>query len=367
MSFLEAETSFGLGVLQQFPLNESFVFSPLSIALALSLVHAGAEGETKKQIADAIFKGANDDQLKQHYSSLSSGLANPQKGVEVNIANKAFVRNNFPIKQTYLDAISKSYNATAQNLDFDKATESAQIMNDFVKEQTRGKISEIVKADSIDSDTAAFLINALYLKADWQNEFSKSSTQDADFFTSENSQKKIPFLNDFNVHRDYAANDEAEVLSLKYKDPAYAFNIFLPKEKFGLAKFVKGMTAEKVQNLLKSVKNTYITVKIPKMKIETSQKLNDMLQKVGITKVFTNSAQLDGISDVPLKVSDAMHKAMIEVDEKGVVAAAATSIRLMKSRRPMKQPELIHFTADHPFLFIVSFNHSPIFAGIKMD
>ena len=58
-------------------------------------------------------------------------------------------RNQFPIKQTYLDAIAKSYNATAQNLDFDKATESAQIMNDFVKEQTRGKISEIVKADSI--------------------------------------------------------------------------------------------------------------------------------------------------------------------------------------------------------------------------
>ncbi|PAV65555.1 hypothetical protein WR25_00834 [Diploscapter pachys] len=144
--YLETESSFGVNLLQQFPINgSSFVFSPLLIALALSLVHAGSKGSTKKQIANAICKGANDGQLIQHYSDLSDSFAKPVNGVEVNLANKAFANKKFPLKPTYLTTIKSSYNASAENLDFKSAGQAAKTTNDFVKGQTRGKIPEIIK------------------------------------------------------------------------------------------------------------------------------------------------------------------------------------------------------------------------------
>ncbi|PAV81985.1 hypothetical protein WR25_05862 isoform A [Diploscapter pachys] len=363
--FLEAETSFGLSMLQQLPLNESVVFSPLSIALALSLVHAGSEGNTKSQIASAICKGANDDQLKQHYSFLSNSFANPANGVEVNVANKAFVSKEFPIKDSYLKSIKDSYKAAAESLDFGNGGKSAGVMNDFVKTNTKGKITEIVKADDVTPDTAMFLINALYLKADWAEEFYKSDTKDMDFHVKNEVINKIPFMSDSEIHRDYTSNSEVEVLSLKYKDNAYRFNIFLPKEKFGLEKFVKGLTAAKMQELLKGLKDTYLNIKIPKMKLESEQCLKKLLTKLGVTDMFQDTkANLKGMSDKALYVSKATHKAIIEVDEAGTVAAAVTMVKAVPYSLILNKPEPTIFIADHPFLFALTFNNHPIFMGV---
>ncbi|PAV78198.1 hypothetical protein WR25_25726 [Diploscapter pachys] len=311
--------------------------------------------------------GANDDQLKQHYSFLSNSLKNAQNGVEVNLANKAFVNKDFAIKDAYLKSISDSYKAEAQNLDFGNAAKAAETMNEFVKTITKDKIREIVKSDDVTPDSALFLINALYLKADWEEEFEKMSTFDENFHVKEGVTKQIPFMNDHGVSRDYASNDQVQVLSLKYKDNAYRFNIFLPKEKFGLEKFVKGVTAQEVQELLKNVKSTVIlNLRIPKMKLEREEKLIDLLKKVGINDVFTSAADLSEIADEKLKVTEAVHKAIIEVDEKGTTAAASTMMRV-ESESMRISPNPIDFCADHPFLFALTYNNHPIFIGVFND
>ncbi|PAV77679.1 hypothetical protein WR25_23517 [Diploscapter pachys] len=367
--FLEAETSFGVEILQQFPLNESFVFSPVSIALALSLVHVGAKGETKTQIANAICKGSNDDQLKQHYGFLSNSLMSAHENIEINLANKAFLNKKYPIKRSYLEAISKAYNASAQNLDFSQSAKSAGIMNDFVSENTQGRIQKLIDEREVSDAGAAFLINALYLNAPWENEFMRYMTYpDGVFDVRPGVTKKVIYIQNTEVNQDYVENDEVQVLSLSFKNQDYRFNIFLPKEKYGLEKFVKGLTGAKVQEMLGKMKSTLVNVRMPRMKVETTKRLNDLLKAVGIKKMFETDADLSELAEFPTYVSNVKHKATLELDESGVVASAATSVEMLAGAAPPDEnaPKPIEFEADHPFLFALTFNNHLLFIGTFM-
>ncbi|PIC22558.1 hypothetical protein B9Z55_016570 [Caenorhabditis nigoni] len=368
---LQSETDFGLGLLRQQNLNESLVFSPLSIALALSLVHVAANGETRNQIREALVKGATDEELEQHFANISAALLGAEKGTQVNIANHvfsrfhilSFFRSGFPIKQTYLDAVKKLYNAGATSLNFDDKEASAEAINKFVRENTGEHIKQIISSDSITSDLVAVLTNALYFKADWLNKFKKESTFKREFFKSADSKREIDFLNAAAVHRSYAENDQFQVLSLPYKDETFALTIFLPKTRFGLGEAMKTLDSATIQHLMSNVSDELVNVRIPKWKIETELGLNEALQQIGIKKAFDQSADLSNMAE-GLFVSKVTHKALIEVDEDGTKAAAATtiSISLKSAMFPIEEPK--DFIADHPFLFVLSQNNHPLFVGL---
>ncbi|KAK6051408.1 serine proteinase inhibitor [Cooperia oncophora] len=172
---------------------------------------------------------------------------------------------------------------------------------------------------------------------------------------------KIEFMNDFNSYRAYAEDNDLQVLSLPYKDESYAFNIFLPKTRFGLNALRPRLTGARIQNLLSQLQIRSVTLTIPKMKIETDFKLKQALIAMGVTQMFTDNADLTGITkSPPLKISDATHRAIIEVDEEGTTAAAATVITAVGSGVP--QPS-VRFLADHPFLFILTKDNNPLFMG----
>ncbi|EFO87698.1 CRE-SRP-7 protein [Caenorhabditis remanei] len=360
---LQSETDFGLGLLRQQNLTESLVFSPLSIALALSLVHVAAKGETRDQIREALVKGATDEQLEQHFANISAALLGAEKGTQVNIANHVFSRTGFPIKQSYLDTVKKLYNAGASSLNFQDAEASAEAINKFVRENTGEHIKTIINADSISDDLVAVLTNALYFKADWQNKFKKESTFKREFFSSADSKREIDFLHASAVNRNYAENDQFQVLSLPYKDETFALTIFLPKTRFGLSDALKNLDSASIQHLMSNVSNELVNVRIPKWKIETGLGLNEALQAIGIKKAFDQSADLGNFAD-GVYVSKVTHKAMIEVDEDGTKAAAATtvSISLKSAMFPVEEPK--DFIADHPFLFVLSQNNHPLFIGL---
>uniref|UniRef100_A0A1I7V443 SERPIN domain-containing protein n=1 Tax=Caenorhabditis tropicalis TaxID=1561998 RepID=A0A1I7V443_9PELO len=360
---LQSETDFGLSLLRQQNLSESLVFSPLSIALALSLVHVAANGETRNEIREALVRGATDEQFEQHFANISAALLAAEKGTQVNIANHVFSKSGFSIKQSYLDAVKKLYNAGASSLDFSDKEASAEAINKFVRENTGDHIKKIISADSIKEDLVAVLTNALYFKADWLNKFKKESTFKREFFSSEDSKREIDFLHASMVHRSYAENDQFQVLSLPYKDETFALTIFLPKTRFGLADALKSIDSATIQHLLSNVSDTFVNVRIPKWKIETELGLNEALQSIGIKKAFSGDADLGNLAD-GVFVSAVTHKALIEVDEDGTKAAAATtvSISLKSAMFPIDEP--IEFRADHPFLFVLSKDNHPLFVGL---
>ncbi|CCD68330.1 Serpin domain-containing protein [Caenorhabditis elegans] len=360
---LQSETDFGLGLLRQQNISESLAFSPLSIALALSLVHVAAKGETRDQIREALVKGSTDEQLEQHFANISAALLAAERGTEVKLANHVFTRAGFKIKQSYLDDVKKLYNAGASSLDFDNKEATAEAINNFVRENTGDHIKKIIGSDSINSDLVAVLTNALYFKADWQNKFKKDSTFKSEFFSSADSKREIDFLHASSVSRDYAENDQFQVLSLPYKDNTFALTIFLPKTRFGLTESLKTLDSATIQHLLSNVSSTSVNVQIPKWKIETKLGLEEALQSLGIKKAFDNDADLGNMAD-GLYVSKVTHKALIEVDEEGTKAAAATtvSISLKSAMFVMEEPK--DFTADHPFFFVLSKDNHPLFVGL---
>ncbi|CAI2354785.1 unnamed protein product [Caenorhabditis sp. 36 PRJEB53466] len=357
---LQSETDFGLGLLRQQNLTESLVFSPLSIALALSLVHVAAKGETRDQIRNALVKGATDEELEQHFANISAALLAAEKGTEVNIANHVFSRDSFPIKQAYLDAVKKLYNAGATPLDFSDKEAAALAINDFVRKNTGEHIKKIISADSINDNLVAVLTNALYFKADWQHKFKQSATHKKEFFSSADSKREIDFLNANAVHRDYAENDQFQVLRLPYKDESFALSIFLPKTRFGLGDALKSIDSVTIQHLLSNVSRNHVNVRIPKWKIETELDLKKALEAVGIKQAFLQSADLSNFAD-GVFVSKVTHKALIEVDEEGTKAAAATTVEFSLKSAQFSLKEPIDFIADHPFFFVLSKDNHPLF------
>ncbi|KHJ95378.1 hypothetical protein OESDEN_04676 [Oesophagostomum dentatum] len=125
---------------------------------------------------------------------------------------------------------------------------------------------------------------------------------------------QIEFLNEFGKNRLYAEDRDMQVLSRRYKDTSYAFNIFLPKVRYGLDALRKKLTGATIQKLLSQLRSTYMTISLPKMKIMTDFQLKKALIAMGVTEMFSDKADLSGIANSPpLKVSDAVHKAIIQV------------------------------------------------------
>ncbi|CAJ0588785.1 unnamed protein product [Cylicocyclus nassatus] len=360
-SFLTAETDFGLDMLRKLSLNESNVVSPLSVIFALNIVQPGAKGKTKTQITEAISKGSTDNDTIEYYSNLMQQILNATNDVQSKIANAFFVRNGVEIKDDYADKITKKFCAKLECRDFNQAHETAKVINDFVNESTAGKIKEIVKANAIQG-AISIIINAIYFKAEWDVKFRNCYNSTGKFYSAPDREREVEYMRQSNTHRLYAEDDDAQVLSLLYKDKTYAFNIILPKNRFGLEELVKNWSGERVQNLLTKLKDTFITVVIPKMKIETDFELKEALLNMGIEDMFSDAADLSGISSIPLRVSSAIHKALIEVDEEGTTAAAVTAMMMFGAAPRTAEP--VQFIADHPFLFILTKDNNPLFMGV---
>nr|CDJ82032.1 Protease inhibitor I4 domain containing protein [Haemonchus contortus] len=354
------ETDFGLDMLRHAPANESVVVSPISVIFALAMVQAGARGTTKSQINSVISKGESDSEIEEHYSELSRQIMNATSDVKSRIANGFFLNNQFQIEKDYEQTIKEKFDAEVKPLDFEKTADAVEVINGFISKQTEGKISDMVDEQMV-KDAFSIIVNAIYFTAEWDYKFDKLANTKGTFYSA-GGRRKVEYMNDFAVHRMYAENGEFQVLSLQYLDTSFSFNIFLPKKRSNPDEGRSKLTGEQIQNLLSKLEMTYISITIPKMKIETDFKLKEALIAMGVSEMFTDSADLTGITkEPPLQVSDAAHKAIIEVDEAGTTAAAATVIGMVGASAVMEEP--VTFQADHPFLFILTKENNPLFMG----
>lgn len=358
--FLTTEMDFGLAMLRHVPLNASAVVSPISVIFTLAMLQAGARSNTKEQIDELITKGFSDESITSYFSNLSNAILNGTDGVQTHMANGFFLNKQFVVKKDYMDRIVNKFRAKVESLDFREAEEAAKTIDKFVTKTTEGKIRDVVDADTV-KDAFSLIINAIYFTAQWLDEFYRGYNSKA-IFHSEEIRRETEFMNDFEVYRQYAEDDQVEVLSLPYKDVSYAFNIFLPKKRFGLESVRSMIDGATIQKLLSKLEETFISVTIPKIKIETDFKLKEALMDMGVTEIFSDNADLTGISSKPaLKISHAAHRAIIEVDEKGTTAAAATLFKMIPKMAAFKKPK--EFVADHPFLFILTKHSNPLFMG----
>ncbi|MGO9568479.1 MAG: serpin family protein [Desulfomonilaceae bacterium] len=354
-----AINAFGLELYQKLKLKDSnLFFSPYSISVALSMVCAGARGQTRDQIAEVLHSKSDRECLAADFGSLNRDLADSiLKGEsELNLANGFWLQKGYDFKPEYLEFMGNTYGAHPSELDFKRDPESARDeINKWVAQQTRDKIKDLITEGAINTLTRFVLANAIYFKGKWDSEFEKKLTKDAPFASLDGKKTTIPMMNREGVFG-YATGDGFQALAMAYKEGQLSMVVLLPAKGVSLKDFEKRLNPDTVSKWLHELKETKVDVYFPKFKKNTPvYPLDSILKAIGMTDAFSKEADFSGMNTTKgLHVSAVVHKAFVDVNEEGTEAAAATASigRHSGSINPRKTV----FRADRPFVFFIRHN-----------
>jgi serpin B len=333
-------------------------YSPFSISTALAMTSAGARGKTLEEMEKAL---SLPDQKGLHpgVGRLVARLnAKGKKSKhELVVANALWGQAGYKFKQDFLDLNKRHYGAGLQLVDFAKQAEaSRKTINTWVEKQTREKIKDLLPPGTIDSDTRLVLTNAVYFKGNWKYRFKEKMTAPEDFHLTAAKKVKVPMMKYVNGDFGYHETKTARVLQLPYDGDELSMMVILPKKKDGLAEVEKALTAEEVAGWVKGISTQKVNVWLPKFKLTREVSLKPVLEKLGMKQAFSDAADFSGIStQEKLLISAVVHKAFVDVNEKGTEAAAATGVVIKAVSAP---PPPKTFRADHPFLFLIREQHS---------
>ncbi|CAD6192314.1 unnamed protein product [Caenorhabditis auriculariae] len=365
--FVEAETDFGLTILRAHRnFSEPFVFSPISICLALSLLHTGANKIARLQIADYIARGANEDQLLQHYTFLTAVLNSHSHNVSSVSNNKFFTSGTTSGKfaQAYLGKIEKHYGVN-------NGGQEGKVVEEVVEKEekttpeiiyygrdvkTTATTAYSTRMNAEENSDVETLMNELQLNATWDPTYNLQRTTHEPFSVAPEMRKLVEYLNDGLVFRDYAEDELFEALILNYSDPTYSLALFLPKKHMGLVETLQKFSARHFQSLLEKAKRTYLMIKFPVFRIDRTIDLGDVVERMGIFEDFNDEVVEDSFN-----VTRAVHTAHIEVTDGG----RAVNLNMGKIQDASVLVDgAIYFKADHPFLFAVLRDRHPLYIGI---
>jgi len=316
-------------------------FSPASIEAALAMTAEGARGETLNHFFQCL---ENSD----------GKFPRVGKSVTLESANALWVEKKFPILGTFETAIREKHDAEIRSADFvgQPGVERLKI-NEWVEEQTRDRIQNLFPEGSITSMTRLVLANAIYFKGDWLHAFDKAKAVDAPFHGAGD----VPMMTMKPEHFGYLENACFQCLELPYQGEEVSMLILLPRKTDGLAHIEECFSAEKLEACTTPLRKTRVEVHLPRFKTTSSFDLKQSLTALGLGDAFDPAqADFSGISGTQgLFIGAAIHKAFVEVNEKGTEAAAATGISVGVTSMPMP-PKI--FRADRPFVFLIRENAS---------
>ncbi|MEX0711474.1 MAG: serpin family protein [Pirellulales bacterium] len=339
-------------------------FSPISISTSLAMVHAGAGGETKTEIAKSLHLAFPEDDVHAGFADLAENFQTAGEA-ELYAANRLWGQEGYSFNAEFLELTSDKYGAELGQVDFARPAEASRQISSWIEQQTRSRIRG--SALSLRADTILVLTSAVYFKARWFNEFGPRATRKAPFHLDKRRQTTVPLMTQLSGFA-YRKVDGVQILELAYrlqerpyeKGP-FSMVLFLPEERDGLDDLEAKLSLHTLDNWLTGLRNELVKVVIPKFTLETQMDMNAPLASLGVTRAFRpGDADFSGISGRepgkdPLYITSAVHKTMLDVNEAGTEAAATTEWAVGASDEP------ILFQADHPFLFLIRDNRTGVF------
>jgi len=336
--------------------------SPFSISAALAMTYAGAQDQTALEIAQTLHFDLSPDQLHAAFHSLLAKLhsrsttpSGSKEGPDVQLvmANALWTQAGERILADFRKRLEVNYRGGLYPVDFRGATEEARrTINAWVEEQTRGKIKDLLKPAQVPSSTLLILTNAIYFKALWAAPFRADHTRPGDFHVSAGDKVRVDLMN-LTDRFGYLDGGSFQALELPYKGNTLAMVVFLPKAPDGLASFESDLTLEKLDTWLTKLASHRVQVSLPRFKLTGEFDLKDALSGLGMPSAFQlGVADFSGMTGTrDFAISAVVHKAFVEVEERGTEAAAATGV-VMSATAVVATPPVI-FQADHPFFFLI--------------
>ena len=359
--------------------DENLCLSPYSIQSALAMTFAGADGDTRIEMARGLHFPDDGDAIHASFAALRSSVeemakktaklaeqskkfGGPSEPITLGIANRLFPQTGYDFRDAFRDLVKKFYGAPFEPLDFKKdANGSRQHINKWVADQTRDRIRDLIPANGVDATTRLVLANAIYLKAPWANEFSDAFTKQKPFHVRGGAPVDVPTMKNIKKFG-YAKQNGFTAIALPYSGNELQFLALVPDEVKGLRELESKLTADLLTQCAKLETKRDVDLSLPKFKFEPPTiALSDKLKALGMKSAFDEpkgSANFERMAPRKpndyLAISEVFHKTFIAVDEKGTEAAAATAVAMMAmARMQSPPPPPIVVKVDRPFLYAI--------------
>ncbi|KAK4468904.1 hypothetical protein MN116_008064 [Schistosoma mekongi] len=350
---------------------ENVFFSPVNIYTSLGMVLFGSKCNTTTEMLTTmqlpVF--SKYDTCHSEIHKLLYGFLKSAHGVEIFLANKLFAREGLDVKPTYKGNLEKYYNAQSENVTFNEDTRDQ--INKWVSEKTKGKIQQLLPPDFLTEDTSVVVIAITYFKGTWKTAFSQYHSNDSEFIMLDGSRPNVRLMyieSSFEMVELPQLNSRA--VKIPFKDPKFSLLIVLPNKHDGLPNLLKLLyKTHGISSILSShFIKTEMYLYLPKFKLKEGNALNlkSYLQEMGMKDAFCQgSADFTDICDSHnFCISNILHKAVLEVDEKGAEAAAATVTQIIPLSLCIDEEVKMEFRIDHPFFIAIIWNNClPMFIG----
>ena len=349
-------------ILKQQP-DQNIFISPASIAIALAMTYNGAQGQTQQAMAQTLeLQGMSLEEVNQSNAALRATLTNPDPQVQLFLANSLWARKDVPFKQQFQDTNQTFYGAQMAALDFNSPRASS-IINDWVKQSTKGKIDQIINNQEITPNTILFLLNAIYFKGLWTTQFDKTKTRELPFTLINGLHKHHPIM--FRqAEYQYYTNELFQAVSLPYGQGRFSLYIFLPQKNINLKTFYKSLNPENWEQWMNQFRPQQLLLGLPRFRLNYGLELNNILKSLGMAIAFDrNRANFKDLTPLPAYISKVKHNTFFEVNEEGSEASGATSVQIATRGLP---PQLI---VDRPFFCAIRDNQtkSILFMGSVVE
>ncbi|XP_063998200.1 uncharacterized protein LOC135173188, partial [Pogoniulus pusillus] len=333
-------------------------FSPLSISTAFAMLTLGARSDTQAQILRVLSfnpREISENEIHEGYRELMQMVNRKNEGLQLNMGNVLFVLDKLKPQEDFLSDLRRFYEGEAYPMNFKRADQAQIKINDYVGQRTNGKIKDLIS--NLDPLTEILLISYIYFNAEWEKPFDPKYTKKNKFFVDGTKTVEVPMMYGMGMFKHgYDEQLSSTVVQMDYKGGASAF--FVLPDRGRMKKLERRLSCERMSRWSSLVSKRSANLYLPKFTLYGTYNLKDVLYRMGIMDVFTDKADLSGITGQPQhRVSQAIHKAVVKVDETGTEAAAATGMEIV----PMSVPATIVF--NRPFLMVITMNQKILFMG----
>lgn len=350
--------------------DDNLLISPHSILSALAMVYAGAEGETRTQMREALKFALDEPALHEAFQALDEALAERARverqddasGFELSVVNRLWGAQDEAFLPSYLELVERHYGAGIERVDFESDPDAARrLINAWVEEQTRERIQDLLPSGALNEDTRLVLVNAIYFLASWQNAFEEDQTRTEPFQRLDGSTVDARLMHRTGSYPAFRDDDtvavsipylgrEVSLLALKPANPDADFEAWqagLDRARFDAA--VAGLEGERV------------ALAFPRFTSDSSFRLARMLRRMGMSDAFSrtqaNFERMNGVGPGvigrSLYVDEVFHKTFIDLDEAGTEAAAATAVVMMRLTAMPVEEDPVTIRFDRPFIYAI--------------
>ncbi|KAE8574045.1 serpin B4 [Halyomorpha halys] len=336
--------------------GENLIFSPIGLQILIAMTLEGADGKTANEIAKVLHHSKNDKEILEGYKAMINSLVHPY----LETATRMYVENTLEIKKNFKSLTSEYFQSEINPQDFNNNPQgSRRDINKWAEEKTNHKIIDLLPQGSIDADAKLIMINAIYFYAQWKSKFEKKNTVEMNFYVTP---KKTVTVNMMSTNKPLVFMEnqklDAKIVKLSFLDEAFSMIIILPNKMDGLPAMENKLKSVNLAEVISSHQYQTVNLMLPRFKIEKTIDVSDwLMQHTPI--VFSDKANLSGITDGLLSISKVVQKAFIEVNEAGAEAAATTGIVVMPRSRTVAQ----EMKCDHPFFFQIIKDDLTLFRG----